>query len=89
MLEGTADSIRRTHIRMHETSVQLRNQLFRHCREVNYTPTRGYLGLIRSSYAGGQSEIIMGQAIKKYKWKRNDIVISTKACILINQKEFD
>ncbi|EJT76765.1 hypothetical protein GGTG_06680 [Gaeumannomyces tritici R3-111a-1] len=30
------------------------------------------------SYAGGQSEIVMGQAIKKFGWKRNDIVISTK-----------
>ncbi|KAF2640830.1 voltage-gated potassium channel subunit beta-3 [Massarina eburnea CBS 473.64] len=30
------------------------------------------------SYAGGQSEIVMGQAIKKYNWNRNDIVISTK-----------
>jgi aryl-alcohol dehydrogenase-like predicted oxidoreductase len=43
-------------------------------------------GLIRSSYAGGQSEIIMGQAIKKYKWKRNDIVISTKACTRSTRK---
>jgi aryl-alcohol dehydrogenase-like predicted oxidoreductase len=30
------------------------------------------------SYAGGQSEIIMGQAIKKFAWNRNDIVVSTK-----------
>ncbi|CBF78365.1 hypothetical protein AN8597.2 [Aspergillus nidulans FGSC A4] len=30
------------------------------------------------SYANGQSEIVMGQAIKKYGWKRSDIVISTK-----------
>ncbi|KAK3327989.1 NADP-dependent oxidoreductase domain-containing protein [Cercophora scortea] len=30
------------------------------------------------SYAGGQSEIAMGQVIKKLGWKRNDIVISTK-----------
>jgi aryl-alcohol dehydrogenase-like predicted oxidoreductase len=29
-------------------------------------------------YAGGESEIVMGEAIKKYGWKRNDIVISTK-----------
>jgi len=29
-------------------------------------------------YAGGQSEIVMGQAIKKFGWKRNDLVISTK-----------
>ncbi|KAF2006335.1 Aldo/keto reductase [Amniculicola lignicola CBS 123094] len=30
------------------------------------------------SYAGGQSEIVMGQAIKRYNWNRNDIVITTK-----------
>lgn len=30
------------------------------------------------SYAAGQSEVVMGQAIKKYNWNRNDIVISTK-----------
>lgn len=30
------------------------------------------------SYAAGQSEIIMGQAIRKFAWNRNDIVISTK-----------
>jgi len=29
-------------------------------------------------YAGGESERVMGQAIKKFKWKRNDLVISTK-----------
>ncbi|KAJ8106042.1 hypothetical protein OPT61_g9806 [Boeremia exigua] len=30
------------------------------------------------SYAAGQSEVVMGQAIKKYNWNRNDIVITTK-----------
>ncbi|KAH7382378.1 NADP-dependent oxidoreductase domain-containing protein [Phaeosphaeria sp. MPI-PUGE-AT-0046c] len=30
------------------------------------------------SYAAGQSEVVMGEAIKKFGWKRNDIVISTK-----------
>lgn len=30
------------------------------------------------SYAGGQSEVVMGQAIKKYNWNRNDIVVTTK-----------
>lgn len=30
------------------------------------------------AYAGGKSEVVMGQAIKKYGWKRNDLVISTK-----------
>ena len=30
------------------------------------------------AYAGGKSEETMGQAIKKFGWKRNDLVISTK-----------
>ncbi|KND89703.1 putative voltage-gated potassium channel subunit beta [Tolypocladium ophioglossoides CBS 100239] len=30
------------------------------------------------SYSEGDSEIVMGEAIKKYGWKRNDLVISTK-----------
>lgn len=30
------------------------------------------------AYAEGKSEISMGKAIKKYGWKRNDIVVSTK-----------
>ncbi|OJD26131.1 hypothetical protein ACJ73_02486 [Blastomyces percursus] len=30
------------------------------------------------SYAAGKSEIAMGRAIKEFKWKRNDLVISTK-----------
>ncbi|KAI8624460.1 putative voltage-gated K channel beta subunit [Xylariaceae sp. FL1651] len=30
------------------------------------------------AYAGGKSEEVMGQAIQKYGWKRNDLVISTK-----------
>lgn len=29
-------------------------------------------------YAGGQSEIIMGKAIKHFGWKQRDLVISTK-----------
>ncbi|KAK3067292.1 hypothetical protein LTR53_015925, partial [Teratosphaeriaceae sp. CCFEE 6253] len=29
-------------------------------------------------YAGGESEKVMGECIKKYGWKRNDYVISTK-----------
>lgn len=40
------------------------------------------------SYAGGQSEIVMGQAIKKFGWKRNDIVVSTKVCILRFDAQF-
>lgn len=36
------------------------------------------LCLHRLSYAGGQSEVVMGQAIKKFGWKRNDIVVTTK-----------
>ncbi|KZF21353.1 voltage-gated potassium channel subunit beta [Xylona heveae TC161] len=30
------------------------------------------------SYSNGQSEIVVGQAIKKFGWKRSDLVISTK-----------
>ncbi|RPB23141.1 Aldo/keto reductase [Terfezia boudieri ATCC MYA-4762] len=30
------------------------------------------------SYAGGKSEIVMGQAIKRFGWNRCDVVISTK-----------
>lgn len=30
------------------------------------------------AYAGGESERVMGAAIKKFGWKRNDLVISTK-----------
>ncbi|KAH8170551.1 aldo/keto reductase family protein [Sarocladium implicatum] len=30
------------------------------------------------AYAKGESEIVMGEAIKKFGWKRNDLVISTK-----------
>ena len=29
-------------------------------------------------YSGGQAEIMLGKAIKKYGWKQNDLVISTK-----------
>lgn len=32
-------------------------------------------------YAGGQSEIVLGEAIKKYGWKQNDLVISTKVSL--------
>jgi aryl-alcohol dehydrogenase-like predicted oxidoreductase len=32
-------------------------------------------------YAGGESEKAMGAAIKKFGWKRNDLVISTKASL--------
>ena len=29
-------------------------------------------------YAGGQSEVVLGEAIKKFGWKQKDLVISTK-----------
>lgn len=29
-------------------------------------------------YSAGESERVMGEAIKKFGWKRNDLVISTK-----------
>lgn len=38
------------------------------------------------SYAAGESEIVMGEAIKKYGWKRNDLVISTKASLIPNSR---
>jgi len=34
-------------------------------------------------YSGGQSEIVLGEAIKKFGWKQNDLVISTKVCKII------
>lgn len=37
-------------------------------------------------YAGGESEIVMGEAIKKYGWKRNDLVITTKARSPLQQR---
>lgn len=33
------------------------------------------------AYAGGESEIVMGKAVKKFGWKRNDLVISTKVSL--------
>lgn len=35
-------------------------------------------------YEAGKSEIIMGQAIKKFGWKQQDLVISTK--VLFDKK---
>jgi aryl-alcohol dehydrogenase-like predicted oxidoreductase len=32
------------------------------------------------SYSGGESELVMGRAIKHFNWNRNDIVVSTKVC---------
>ncbi|KAJ9262277.1 hypothetical protein DTO195F2_3664 [Paecilomyces variotii] len=29
-------------------------------------------------YSGGEAEVVLGQAIKRYGWKQNDLVISTK-----------
>lgn len=36
-------------------------------------------------YAGGASEVVMGKAIKRYGWKRQDLVISTK----VSREEHD
>lgn len=33
-------------------------------------------------YSGGQSEVVLGEAIKKFGWKQNDLVISTKVILL-------
>jgi aryl-alcohol dehydrogenase-like predicted oxidoreductase len=30
------------------------------------------------AYSAGESEKVMGDAIKRFGWKRNDLVISTK-----------
>jgi aryl-alcohol dehydrogenase-like predicted oxidoreductase len=35
-------------------------------------------------YASGESEKVMGRAIKHFGWSRNDIVVSTKARLLHN-----
>jgi hypothetical protein len=43
--------------------------------------------LTEQSYAGGESEVVMGQAIRRYGWKRNDIVISTKVSRYIESWE--
>jgi aryl-alcohol dehydrogenase-like predicted oxidoreductase len=32
-------------------------------------------------YSGGAAEVLLGKAIKKYGWKPNDLVISTKVSI--------
>lgn len=29
-------------------------------------------------YGKGESEVVMGEAIREFGWKRNDLVISTK-----------
>jgi aryl-alcohol dehydrogenase-like predicted oxidoreductase len=29
-------------------------------------------------YSNGESEIVMGEAVRRFGWKRNDLVISTK-----------
>jgi len=30
------------------------------------------------AYSNGESEVLLGKAIKKYGWKRNDLVVATK-----------
>lgn len=30
------------------------------------------------AYSAGESEVVMGKAIRKFGWKRNDLVIATK-----------
>lgn len=41
-------------------------------------PANGVRPLTHSSYANGQSEIVMGDAIQRAGWQRSDLVISTK-----------
>jgi aryl-alcohol dehydrogenase-like predicted oxidoreductase len=33
------------------------------------------------SYANGESEKLMGEAIKKYGWKSNDLLVSIKVSV--------
>lgn len=41
------------------------------------------------AYAGGESEKVMGEAIKKFGWKRNDLVISTKVSLQSDNNSFE
>lgn len=34
------------------------------------------------NYSAGQSEVVMGKAIKHFGWKRSDLVITTSVCTL-------
>lgn len=38
---------------------------------VNFFDTAG-------EYGGGKAEVLLGQAIKRYGWKQNDLVLSTR-----------
>lgn len=40
-------------------------------------------------YSNGQSEEILGKAIKKYNWRRNAIVIATKVCATVGHAPED
>jgi aryl-alcohol dehydrogenase-like predicted oxidoreductase len=35
-------------------------------------------------YSSGASEVLLGKAVKKYGWKQNDLVISTKVSELVS-----
>lgn len=37
------------------------------------------------NYSAGQAEVVLGKAIKRYGWKQNDLVISTKVRFLHNR----
>jgi aryl-alcohol dehydrogenase-like predicted oxidoreductase len=37
------------------------------------------------TYSGGQSEVVLGEAIKKFGWKQNDLVISTKVSTFFSE----
>lgn len=37
------------------------------------------------SYSQGESEVVMGEAIRKFSWKRNDLVVSTKVNKLLER----
>lgn len=68
---------------MLEAGVRLGRELLRHSREVNeFLPVKcldcSTIADCKISYSNGQSEIVIGEAIKKFGWKRSDLVISTK-----------
>lgn len=70
----------RYYIQVHEAGLRVRCQLFRHSRKVDILLwlAVSVRRLTHNSYANGQSEIVMGDAIQKGGWQRSDLVISTK-----------
>ncbi|KAF2758531.1 voltage-gated potassium channel subunit beta-2 [Pseudovirgaria hyperparasitica] len=53
------------------------NELAQSCLKAAYDAGINFFDCAEG-YGGGESERVMGEAIKKFEWKRNDIVVSTK-----------